>query len=275
MSSLFGSEFGAREKQRPQEGVMRAMWCEGGGVLQASSSVSSRFLLGLTLMSWPGQKTTCPGTSKKTARFLAQKTRLRHHRWQLSSTASMQLLCLLKHAGLIAGLALPHAIDDAHPNVGQSSHGHTVGFALGPFALIIGSRPGLLQGRLPGKLVQGVAQWFQASKAFVRFGIIAALERHRSGPSQSLHTVSILVTLAVISPLSQQARSQPFSHSRQRLPEGVIWVGQKKALDLLVIGCDLLDDHLQLFDQREHQARFRAHGDLIGSQCRTMHGLND
>ena len=38
--------------------------------------------------------------------------------------------------------------------------------------------------RVPGKLVQGMAQRFQAGKACVRFGVGATLERHRRSPVQ-------------------------------------------------------------------------------------------
>jgi hypothetical protein len=67
-----------------------------------------------------------------------------------------------KGRGLIVGLVHPHAIDDAHPDIGQSADRHTVRFALRAFALIIVPGPGFLPRRLPGELVQGVAQWFQA-----------------------------------------------------------------------------------------------------------------
>ena len=100
------------------------------------------------------------------------------------SPGRMSPLRRCKRRGLIAGLAHPHAIDDSHPDVGQGSHRHTVGLAFGTFALVIVQRPGFLQRRLPGKLVQSVAQRFQAGEALVRFGVIATLERHRPRDTQ-------------------------------------------------------------------------------------------
>src|SRR5579859_5772467 len=61
---------------------------------------------------------------------------------------SMSQLRRFKGRGLIAGLVLPHAIDDSHPDVGQGSDSHTVRFALSTLALIIGKRPGLFPRRL-------------------------------------------------------------------------------------------------------------------------------
>src|SRR5260370_23705392 len=104
----------------------------------------------------------------------------------------------LQTSRVIAGLTFPQAIDDAHPDVCQSPDSHTVGFALRSFPLVIGQRPGFLQGRLPGELVQGVTQRLQAGEAFVRFGIIAALERHWRSPGQGLDGASISVAGAII-----------------------------------------------------------------------------
>src|SRR5258708_6999998 len=49
-----------------------------------------------------------------------------------------------KGRGLIAGLVHPHAIHDAHPDVGQGAHGHAVAFPFCSLALVVGQRPGFL-----------------------------------------------------------------------------------------------------------------------------------
>ena len=133
---------------------------------------------------------------------------------------SMSPLGHLKDGSLIAFALDPHGVDDAHvhPHVGQGSNGHTVGLALSPLALVIGQRPLLFQRRLPGKLVQVVAQGLQARKVFVRLGEIAALERHRSGPGQALNTVGVGVASAIIAPFGQQTWSQALASTRQRTP---------------------------------------------------------
>lgn len=127
-------------------------------------------------------------SSKKRGGFLARETRMLREKPELGRSTCMLKLCLLKDSGLVAGSAHPHAINDADPDVCQGSNGHTVGLALSAFALVVGSRPGFLQCRLPGKLVQMVAQWLQAGKAFVGFSIIPTLERNWSSACQFLHT---------------------------------------------------------------------------------------
>src|SRR5260221_2230250 len=159
-----------------------------------------------------------------------------------------------KRYSLIVGLALPHAIDDAHPHVGQGAHGHAVAFpASRSLALVVGQRPGFLPRRLPGKLVQDVAQWLHTGEAFVRFGVIAALEWHGCGSGQRLDTCGIGVATAIIAPFSQQTGSQVLARARQRPPQLLIVMAQKKGADGLVEAFDLLDEDQQLFDQLQHQ----------------------
>ena len=187
----------------------------------------------------------------------------------------MSPLCRCKRRGLIASLVHPHAIDDSHPDVGQGADRHTVGLAFGPFALVIVQRPGFLHRRLPGELMQSVAQWFQAGEAFVRFGVIAALERHRRGSGQRLDTVGVGVARAIIAPFCEQTRGQALACTRQRTPQLLIFMGQKKGTDLLIVGGDILDHDQQLFDQRQHQARLSAHDDWVGDQLGTVQLLDD
>ena len=92
----------------------------------------------------------------------------------------MSLLCRFKGCGAIAGLVHPHAIENAHPYIGQGTHGHAVAFpASRTLALVVGPCPAFLSRRQPGELIQDVAQRFAAGKAFMRFSVIATLERHR------------------------------------------------------------------------------------------------
>ena len=56
-------------------------------------------------------------------------------------------------------------MDDPHPAIGQRTDRHAVAFALAPLALIIGYGPRLLEGRLPGKLVEGIAEGFDTGIA--------------------------------------------------------------------------------------------------------------
>src|SRR5260221_7404476 len=187
----------------------------------------------------------------------------------------MRPLCRFKRRGLIAGVTHPHTIDDAPPDVGQSAQRNTTGFAFCQLALIVRSGPWLAQGRLPGKLVEIIAPRFDAGKALVCPGIVAALERHRSRASQFLNTLCISIARPIVSPFGEQTWSQALACTRQGTPDLMIWMGQKKGLNLLLIAGNVLDHDQQLFDQRQHQARFGPHRDGGGFQLRTMHFLND
>ena len=180
-----------------------------------------------------------------------------------------------KRGGLRAGLVHPHAIDDAHPDVGQGADRHTMGLAFGTFAPIIVQCPAFLPCRLPGKLVQGVAQRFHAGEAFVRFSVIAALERDWCGPGQRLDTAGIRGATAILAPFGKPPRGQALAGTRQRTPELVVLLRQKKGADLLLVGGDIRDDHQQLLDQREHQVLLGAHDDLLGDQLGAMQLLKD
>src|SRR5713226_1236123 len=194
-----------------------------------------------------------------------------HKRWRQSWDHSgrafgMGKLSGFKRVRLIARFTHPHPIKNADPNVCQGSDGHAMRFALNSLALVVGKGPGFLQRRLPGKLVQSITQRLQAGKAFVGFGVIATLEGHRSCPSQGLDTVGINVARSVITPLSQQPWSQTLSSTRQRTPDLMIWMRQKKGSDHLIVTSNRFNHDQQLFDQREHQARLSTDYDLGGLQ---------
>ena len=116
--------------------------------------------------------------------------------------------------------------------IGQRPHGDRVGLAFLPLALIVGHRPRLEAGTLPGKLVEGVAQHLITSVAPVRSGKITTLKGDRRGPRQRLHTARILIPRAVIAPFGQQTGGQAFPRSRQTHEQVGIRMRQKKALDL-------------------------------------------
>jgi hypothetical protein len=180
-----------------------------------------------------------------------------------------------KGRSLIAGLADPHAIDTTHPDVGQGADRHTVGLALRPLALVILPCPPLLQRRSPGELVQGVAQWLHAGKTFVRLRVIAALERDWRGPGQALNTAGIGITRSILAPFGKPPRSQALASTGERTPDLLVFMGQKKGADLLIVGGDILDHDQQLFDQRQHQARLGTHRDGACHQLGAMQLLDD
>src|SRR5262245_28826242 len=65
-----------------------------------------------------------------------------------------------KDGRLIAPMVRPDGVENAHPAVGERAQGHSVTFAFRPLASIIEQGPAFSQGRLPGKLMQDMAQRF-------------------------------------------------------------------------------------------------------------------
>ena len=168
-----------------------------------------------------------PSCKPKKAGFLAHAERDQRDLEALSGFARMLPLRLLKGGGVIAVMMEPHGEDDPHPHIGQRSDGHRMAFALGPFPLIILLGPGFTLRRLPGELMQRIAQGFDASQAAMRFRIHAALKEHRRGSSQSLQTAGLLVAGAIIPDFCQQSWSQSLSCTRQALKNRMVLMGQK------------------------------------------------
>jgi len=194
-------------------------------------------------------KKACSLEGKKTGGFASQaRVPLRH-------TASMEALSRLKCCRVIRLVRVHHGENDARPHVSESSHSHRMAFPLGSLALIVVPGPAFLLGRLPGKLVQGVAQRFDAAQPSVRFGVVATLKKNGRSSSQSLQARCVGIPCALIPDFGKQARSKAFACSRQTAEDVVVFMCQKKAFDLLIIGGDLLHQGQQLRDQRQHQAR--------------------
>ncbi len=193
----------------------------------------------------------------------------------LGSSAGMLLLSQLKGRRLITLSMGPHRKDDPDPHIGKRPYGNGVAFALRSFALIVVLGPRFTLGALPRKLMQGVAQRFNAAQPAMSFGIHATLIEDRRGSSQRLQTACILVPLTIIPNLSQQPWSQVLPSTRQTLKEGVILMGQKKGADLFVIVGNLLNEWQQLAHQGQHQARFGAGEYHIGLQLRLVQQLDN
>ena len=195
-----------------------------------------------------------------------------------------RILCGARGVGLlggqegcrVVGLALaPHGVDEADPLVGQRPHGHGVTLALPPLALVVGQRPRLFLGALPGELLQGVAQRLVTGVAPMRFSEVAALKGHRRGASQGLDAGRAGVAPPLIAPFRQQSRRQPLSGPREAREGPAIGMQPKKARDLVIIGGDLGEEHAQLGGQRQHQARLGARHHGVGPQLRLVQALPD
>jgi hypothetical protein len=192
----------------------------------------------------------------------------------LGSSAGMVLLSQLKRRRLIPLSTDPHRKDDSDPHMRKRPYGNGVAFAFRSFALIVVLGPRFTLGGLPRKLMQGVAQRFNATQAAMRFAIHATLIENWRGSSQCLQTACILVPLTIIPNLSQQPWSQVLPSTRQTLKEGVILMGQKKGVDLFVIVSNLLHEWQQLARWGQHQARFRASEDHIPLHLRLVQPLD-
>jgi len=193
----------------------------------------------------------------------------------LRDAAAMEGLSRLEGGCFIPLMLVHHGENDAHPHVGQGSDRHRMAFPFRSLALIVVGGPALLLGPLPSKLLQGVTQWFDTAQPSVCFGIVATLKQDGRGKSQGLQARRIGVAALLIPDLSQQTRSKTFACSGQRAEDRVVFMRQKKALDLLIVRGDLLYQGQQLGHQCYHQARFGACGDRIGDQLRLMQGFED
>ena len=121
----------------------------------------------------------------------------------LGSSAGMLLLSQLKGGRLITLAMGPHRKDDPDPHIGKRPYGNRVTFALRSFALIVVPGPRFTLSGLPRKLMQGIAQRFDAAQSTMRFGIHATLIEDWRSSSQCLQAACILVARAIIANLSQ------------------------------------------------------------------------
>ena len=205
----------------------------------------------------------CQVESPKNGGFLALIERDQHELEPLRRSANMLVLRVLKGGRLIALVMQPHGKDDPDPHIGKRAHGDRVAFAFGSLALVIGFGPRFTVYRLPGKLVQGIAQRFDTAHAPMRFGVHPALKQHGRGSSHCLQTAGILGACAIIADFGKPPRGQAFACTRQARKELVILMRQKKGANLLIILSNLLNQRQQLTRQHQHQSRFGACGDGI------------
>jgi hypothetical protein len=235
----------------------------------------NRAPLPLTPLHLRGLFKACLIESQKNAGFLARVEHDQDEGRSLSRSGCMLALCLLKGGSLIRLSTGPQSKDDPDPDIGKCSDGDGMTFAFGSFALIIVCGPRLAQSGLPGKLMQRIAQGFDAAKASMGLGIPAALKQDGRGSPQRLQAAGILIAQAIISDFGQQSWSQVLACARQALKDLVVRMGQKKGLNLLVVLGNLLDEWLQLGQQGQQQARFGAGCDRIGLQVGLFESLTN
>src|SRR5438876_2556870 len=220
--------------------------------------------LSLTATCLRGLKKACSVESEKTAGiFAVQRTRLAPLKdlGGLGSIPGMRVSCRLEDGRLVTLALEPHGEDDPQPDIGECSHGDGMAFARSSLALVVVPGPSFLSGALPSKLMQRVAQGLDAAVAPVGLEVHPALEEHRRGSSQGLQTRRIGIATAIIADFGEQTRCESLPCSRQRGEDLAIRMGQKKGVDLLVIGANLLHQGQELRNQCQHQARFGTRGD--------------
>ena len=222
-----------------------------------------------------GLKWACHVESQKNGGFLARIESDQQDQRVLSRCGCRLLLCSLKGCHRVGYVLKPHRVDDSYPHICQGAQGHTVALAFCSLAFVIRQRPGFLFGRLPGKLIQGVAQRLQTGIALMRLGIIAALKRNGSSPGQSLHTHTCSVAATIIAPFSQQSRGEAFSRSWKTAENLAVFMGQKKGGNLLVVAGDLFNQRQELSYQRQHQSRFGSCDNRISMQLGLMQPLTN
>src|SRR6266702_5932641 len=164
----------------------------------------------------------CSVEGQKTGGFASKETAAVGH------SAAMEALSCLKGGRVIQLVPGEHGENDTCPHIGKGSDRHRMAFPLGSLALIVVSGPAFLLGRLPGKLMQGVAQGFDTAQPPVRFGIVATLKQDGRRPSQGLQARRVSIACTLIPDFGEQARSQSLSRTRQTAEDLVVFMHQKK-----------------------------------------------
>src|SRR6266487_2874236 len=201
---------------------------------------------------WCGRIKTYQAESAKSAGRLALPLKVVNCQMRdgvLSGFACMKFARLLKSSRLVALLLLQHRKENASP--------------------------GFLMGTLPGKLMQSIAQGFDTGIATMGFGILATFIEHWRGSSQGLQTPSFDIARCVIADFCEQSWSQTSARARKRMEDLIVFMAQKKALNFLIIGGDLLDDWQELADQGQRQARPGPDCHVISLQLGLVDQLKD
>ncbi len=211
--------------------------------------------LSLTPRRLHAQKKTCSVEGKKTGRFASQRTALLSYRM-----TGMHLPSRLQRRTIIGLMRSEHSEDDSHPNVRQSTNRNAMAFAFRTLALIVSGGPGFLPSALPGKLMQRIPQRFDTAQTAVGFGVVPALKQDRRTASQGLQTGSTLIARGIITDFGEQTRSETFACSGQAQKDSIVFMAQKKAFNLLVVGGNLFEQRQQLCHQGQRQACIGARG---------------
>src|SRR5713226_8363246 len=247
------------ERKAMKAGKQESASSEHEGVYHAATRCQAASL-SLTSGRLHGQKQACSVEGKKTGGFASQAPVL------LSDSAGMKVLSRLKGGRVIGFVLVHHSENDACPHIGKGSDSHGMAFPFRSLALVVVPGPAFLLSRLPGKLMQSVAQRFDATQTPVRFSVVATLKQDRRRAGQSLQARCVSIAGALITDFGKQTRSKALACSRQTAEDGVVFMRQKKAFNFLIVLGDLLYQRQQLRNQGQHQSRFGASDNGIGGQ---------
>lgn len=173
----------------------------------------------------------------------------------LGSSPGMVSSGCLKYSGLIALCLEPHGMDHSHPHIRKGTHRDRMAFPFLALALVVLQGPRFRARRLPGKLLHGIAQRFNASIASMGLGIGATLKQDRRGPGQGLQTGGIAVAAAIIPDFCGHPRCKPLSSTGQTAEKLEVLMRQKKVSNDLIVLSNAFHNRQQLFDQSQQEAR--------------------
>src|SRR5262249_33977383 len=146
---------------------------------------------------------------------------------RLSGLTSVALLRGQKNLRVVAFFLTPHSMNDSQPQVRQGPDRLAVAFTLGSFAPVILSGPFFLQGRLPGELVKGLSQGFDAGQPPPDRTEVAARKRHGRSTGHHLQVGGAGIASTVFTDFPKHAGSQAFTGSWQRVKDLAVRTAQK------------------------------------------------
>ncbi len=170
----------------------------------------------------------------------------------LRSTAQRRNGPWIAHMAQRIGTPRPDIAVLIRPCGDQRSDGRLSKACEGFCRTLPGRSPGFLEGGLPGKLIQHIAEGFDTDIASMRLGIMAALVCHRRGAGECLHTGRARISPPIVAPSCQQPGRKTLAGAWEARKDWAVKLAQKKAADFHVVLLDLLQERRKLAYQGAH-----------------------
>ena len=152
--------------------------------------------------------------------------------------------------GVVGGSIHPHSVDDFEPAVTEPAYSIGVAVVLLAVMVIVNVGPDTTGEALLSKKIDSVTEVFVTSPALMNVPVSSSFSGtlgHRGRSAKALQSLSLSVeSLAVISNLGEQARSELGSSTRQGTKQLMIGMTSKEFFDALAINSQLL------FNGKEH-----------------------